>query len=138
MAEQIATGSCQCGKIRYSLLGPSRELHHCHCSMCRKCHASMFGTYATIRREYFLLEEGKDNLTTHLTTPEVHRHFCSGCGAHIYIDVDWEPDLVWFTPGTLDTGHPQHPVETERHIWVGSKNPLYSITGDLPKHEEFD
>ena len=138
MAEQIATGSCQCGKIRYSLLAPSRELHHCHCSMCRKCHASMFGTYATIRREYFLLQEGEEHLTTHLTTPEVHRHFCSGCGAHIYIDVDWEPDLIWFTPGTLDTGHPRHPVETERHIWVGSKNPFYSITGDLPQHEEFN
>ena len=88
MTNQIATGSCQCGKIRYSLLAPSRELHHCHCSMCRKCHASMFGTYATIQREYFLLEEGKEHLTTHLTTSDVHRHFCSGCGAHIYIDVD--------------------------------------------------
>ena len=135
--EITAKGSCQCGAIHYSLIGSSKELHHCHCSMCRKCHASMFGTYATIDRENFILDEGRENLSTHLTTPEVHRHFCSKCGSHVFIDVDWEPNLIWFTPGTLDEGHPGHPPESERHIWVGSKNPHYLIDDSLPKNEEF-
>ena len=97
----------------------------------------MFGTYATIERENFILDEGRENLSTHLTTPEVHRHFCSKCGSHVFIDVDWEPNLIWFTPGTLDEGHPGHPPESERHIWVGSKNPHYLIDDSLPKNEEF-
>ena len=137
MPEPIATGSCQCGAVRYSLRAASREMHHCHCSMCRKSHASMFCTYATIEREHFVIEAGRDALSTHKTTPEVARHFCRHCGAHIVIDVDWEPDLVWFTPGTLDSGHPGHPAETERHIWVGSKNPLCEISDELPQYDEF-
>lgn len=137
MAEATATGSCQCGAVRYSLRAASREMHHCHCSMCRKCHAAMFGTYATIEREHFVIEAGRDHLSTHKTSPEVKRHFCRDCGSHIVIDVDWEPDLVWFTPGTLDKGHPGHPAESERHIWVSSKNPLYKISDSLPQKEEF-
>lgn len=137
MKNPIATGSCQCGAVQYSLHAASEEMHHCHCSMCRKCHASMFGTYATIERQHFELTAGEEKLTTHLTSPEVHRHFCSLCGSHVYIDVDWKPGHVWFTPGTLDTGSPGHAPETERHIWVGSKNPLWAITDSLPRHEEF-
>ena len=40
-------------------------------------------------------------------------------------------DIAW------DTGHPGHPAETERHIWVGSKNPLHAISDALPQKEEF-
>ena len=97
----------------------------------------MFGTYATVERSKFRLDKGADLLSTHDTSPPVHRHFCSRCGSHIYIDVDWEPELVWFTPGTLDAGHPGHAPETERHIWVGSKNPHYRIADDLPQNDEF-
>lgn len=137
MPDPIATGSCQCGAVRYGLRAVSREMHHCHCSMCRKCHAAMFGTYATIAREHFVIEAGREELSTHKTSPEVARHFCRNCGSHIVIDVEWEPDLVWFTPGTLDSGHPGHPPETERHIWVGSKSPLFEISDALPQNEEF-
>ncbi len=137
MRQATATGSCQCGAVRYTLFGASEELHHCHCSMCRKCHASMFGTYATILRERFVVESGRDELSSHDTTPEVHRRFCRRCGSHLFIDVDWKPEVVWYTPGTLDSGHPGHPVETERHIWVGSKHPLHVIHDSLPQHEEF-
>ena len=137
MKQATANGSCQCGAVTYELYGPSEELHHCHCSLCRKCHASMFGTYATIARELFAITAGAEKLSTHKTTPEVKRHFCSQCGAHIYIDVDWKPDFVWYTPGTIDAGETGHPVDTERHIWVGSKNPRYSICDQLPQFDEF-
>lgn len=137
MKEATAKGSCQCGAIKYELYGPSEELHHCHCSMCRKCHASMFATYATIARDLFKLTEGKDLLSTHSTTLEVKRHFCKKCGSHIYIDVDWKPEFVWYTLGSLDIGEPGHPSDSERHIWVGSKNPHFSINDGLPQFEEF-
>ena len=65
MPEPIATGSCQCGAVRYSLRAASREMHHCHCSMCRKSHASMFGTYATIEREHFHLRAGIFQIASH-------------------------------------------------------------------------
>ena len=131
-------GGCQCGAVRYSVHAPAQEMYHCHCSICRKSHGTLFATYATVPREHLRIDHGAANLVTYSSSPDVHRHFCGTCGCQLLLDDDRWPDLKWFTPGTLDGGeHPGHPAATERHIFVGSKVPWHEITDSLPRHEEF-
>ena len=55
----MATGSCLCGSIRYTLDRPIEEIDHCHCSMCRRFHGAAFATYGRVPRQAlgFALEQ---------------------------------------------------------------------------------
>ena len=129
-------GRCQCGAGRYRVEAAAGALYHGHCSMCRRCHGTLFATYATVPRERLFVERGAENLATYDSSAEVHRHFCRTCGCQLLLDDDRWPDLRWYTPGTCD-GHPGHPPETEKHIFVASKVPWYRIADGLPQHAEF-
>jgi len=44
MAKGSWKGSCLCGVVKFSVKEAS-NMTHCHCSMCRKIHGSLFATY---------------------------------------------------------------------------------------------
>ena len=41
-------GSCLCGAVRYEIDGLDMPVGHCHCTTCRKAHASAFTTTAGV------------------------------------------------------------------------------------------
>ena len=130
------TGGCQCGKVRYEVRAPTADLYHCHCSMCRKVHGASFATYAIAPKEAVVYTQGAENLSRFDSSLGVSRFFCKTCGCQLTIDVAANPDLRWFTPGTLDRG--QHPgaADTERHIYVDSKLPWLHLDNVLPQSDE--
>ncbi len=131
-------GHCQCGTVRYRVDAPAQELYHCHCSMCRRCHGTLFASYATTSREYVVIEQGGGNLSTYDSSHDVHRHFCRTCGCHLLLNDDRWPHLLWFTPGTLEQGaHPGHAADTEKHLFVASKVPWHELTDELPRFAGF-
>jgi len=129
------TGSCQCRAVRYAVSAPAHEVDHCHCSVCRKSHGAMFGTYATADRAAFRFTEGEDNLSDFEVTPGVTRRFCRTCGCHLVVIPEAMPEIIWYTPATLDGADPGHPRETEKHIHVASQQPWWSFTDDRPKFD---
>ena len=52
------TGSCLCGAVRYRIRAPLQEIHHCHCSRCRKAHGAAFATYAGVAADTFAFTAG--------------------------------------------------------------------------------
>lgn len=129
-------GGCQCGAVRYVLRRPAEDIYHCHCQMCRKIHGAIFVTFAVVPADGIAIEKGADRLATFESSPGTRRQFCRRCGGQLFCTVESRPGIVYFTPATLDGGaHPGHPVERERHIYVGSKVPWYEIADDLPRHE---
>ena len=128
-------GHCQCGTVHFSVTAAAEELYHCHCSMCRRVHGTLFATYAYVPRATLQIEKGEDNLNTFDSSEQVHRRFCRTCGCQLFIDYDGEPDLIGYTPGTVD-GHPGHATEKERHIYVSSKVPWYEIENHRPQLDE--
>ena len=134
-AFQPIEGHCQCGAVAYRVEAPPHDIYHCHCSMCRRCHGTMFATYAVVPRDKLVVLKGADNLSTFDSSKGVHRLFCRTCGCQMFIDVDDTPDRRYYCPGTAD-GHPGHARSVERHIYVASKVPWYRIQDDLPQRDE--
>lgn len=130
----MVRGSCLCSAVRYEIHGPIEEIHHCHCSRCRKAHGAAFSTFARVRARDLRLAAGTERLRRYRSSPPVERAFCTECGASLFFAVESFPDLVWVAAGTFDD---DPGVRPEAHIFVGSKAPWYAITDALPQHEVY-
>lgn len=129
-------GGCHCRAVRYKLLAPALSVQHCHCERCRKLYGSLSANGAVIARGDLRIDSGRENLTTYRSSPSFANEFCKTCGCLLFAYEDGEPDVMYFSPATLDGGvHPGHPDGKESHIYVGSKAEWERIADDLPKYD---
>ena len=127
-------GSCLCGAVTYAISAPLIDMHHCHCSRCRKQHGAAFATFARAPRSSFQLTRGADQVREYRSSQQVTRTFCGTCGSSLQFLFDGLPDMVWIAAGTFDDLPELRP---EAHIFVGSKAPWHDITDALPCHDEY-
>lgn len=127
-------GSCLCGGVRYEISAPVLEIHHCHCSMCRKAHGTPFSTFGRIDKDRFRFAAGTDLVRAYKSSPPVERSFCSRCGSHLLFAFAPLPDALWIAIGTLDD---DPGVRPDGHIFVKSKAPWFEITDSLAQHDEY-
>jgi hypothetical protein len=127
-------GSCLCGAVRYEMSGAIEEIHHCHCSRCRKAHGAAFSTYAQVARDGFRFVQGEEKVRHFRSSPPVQRSFCSECGSNLIFGFDGLPDAVWVAAGTFDDDPGQRP---QAHIFVASKACWFDITDDLARFDEY-
>ncbi|MBD8065556.1 GFA family protein [Devosia sp. PTR5] len=76
MADEIRTGGCLCGAVRYEVRGEPFKSGLCHCADCRKITGSAFLAYADWRADQFSYEG-------HVET-YAGRSFCPRCGSHTF------------------------------------------------------
>jgi hypothetical protein len=117
--------------VRYAIREPLAEIHHCHCSRCRKGHGAAFATYAGTRADAFVFTSGADQVRRYRSSPEVERSFCATCGANLTFTSDFAEGALWVTVGTLDEDPGLRP---QAHIFVASKAPWHEILDALPQH----
>ncbi len=129
----MVEGSCFCGTVRYEAEGPFNSMMSCHCSMCRKHHGSGFATYVSAPLEKFRWTAGEDNLLAYKSSEQGSRNSCATCGSTVPMTMP-AYSLALLPAGPLegDLG-----IKPEGHIFVGSKAPWYTITDNLPQHEEY-
>lgn len=129
----MTEGACLCGTVRYEIDGPFSWMAHCHCSMCRKHHGSLFATFVGAASDRFRWVAGEEALTTYASSSDGRRSFCSVCGSVAPIVLP-QFELAIAPAGNLrgDLG-----LKPDSHIFVGSKAPWYTITDDLPQHEKY-
>ena len=132
-AERTLTGGCLCGRVRYEVRGEFRYAVNCHCARCRRATGAAFKPLAGIERDRLALTSGSDDVMTFGDGP-AHDVHCRRCGSFLYSVVR---DGAWLhvLMGTLadDPG-----IRPSAHIFVGSKAPWFTITDDLPQHQEFE
>jgi hypothetical protein len=127
-------GSCLCGAVRYEVAGPVRDVHHCHCSMCRKAHGAAFSTFARVGAGAFRVVAGVERVRGHRSSPPIERTFCDACGARLTLRFDGMPDTVWVSLATFDDDPGVRPRE---HLFVASKAPWHEISDGLRQHAEY-
>jgi hypothetical protein len=127
-------GSCLCGAVRYEIGAAFEEMHHCHCSMCRKAHGAAFSTFARAAKDQLRIVSGEPQLKRFRSSAPVVRTFCAECGSRLFFEFDPLPEAIWIAVGSLDDDPQMRP---EAHIFVASKAPWHEITDVLPRFEEY-
>lgn len=125
-------GRCLCGAVTYQVGGPFNMMMHCHCSMCRKHHGAAFATFVGAPLMGFKWLSGEDQVDSYASSENGRRNFCRHCGS-VTPTLVKEMDLAIMPAGNLD-GDPG--IRPQFHMFVGSKAPWYTITDELPQHEE--
>ena len=108
-----ATGACLCGGVRYRVVGPLRDVHVCHCGVCRRTHGGPAAYTACDRADLELVESGGLRWHEH---DGARRGFCSECGGRLFWSRADRPTIS-IAAGTLDepTG-----LEVVKHIYLDS------------------
>jgi hypothetical protein len=127
------TGHCLCGAVRWSYDAPFTTMVHCHCSVCRKHHGTLFATVVAGPLTTFHWRGGTEKIVTWASSVQGRRSFCSVCGSKVP-GVDHASQRVFMPAGAVDGDLGMRP---QMHIFVGSKSPLHVIHDGLPQHEAY-
>jgi hypothetical protein len=131
---RMLKGQCLCGAVAYEVADEFRYAANCHCSQCRRATGSAFKPVAGIAREKLRLTKGHDDLTIYGDTKgdsnsgDTH---CRSCGSFLYSTVR-DGKMLHVLMGTLIDAPS---IKPDKHIFVGSKAPWYTITDDLPQYD---
>ena len=133
-AAHTASGGCLCGGVRYSVVGPLRDVIACHCSQCRR--SSGHFVAATGAPSERLTFTRADSLVWFASSAHAERGFCGRCGSSLF----WRPtkgERSWTSimAGTLDP--PTH-LKIERHIFVADKSDYYTIGDGTPQQAQWE
>jgi hypothetical protein len=135
-------GACLCGAVTFAIAPPYRWFAHCHCSLCRKHHGSLFGSGLGVARDNLEWLRGTpvrglprvaDAVVHYRATAAFERPFCRDCGSTV--PAVSHDERFWHVPaGLLDGSLSARP---RSHIFVGSKSSLYEVTDTLPRHAAY-
>lgn len=127
---KVARGGCLCGWIRFEIAAPLDLVEYCHCSMCRKATGSAFSANAVVRSTALSITSGEEVLSYYESSPNRLKCFCSKCGSQLFIRRTDRPEMTVVVLGAIE-GDPH--ARPERHVFVASKAPWYSIGDTLPQ-----
>lgn len=126
-------GSCLCGAVRFEIAPPFGWFAHCHCSMCRKQHGTLFGTGLGVAAAHFRWVAGEDTVVHYRATAAFERPFCAACGSAVPAPA--HAAGTWHVPAGLVDGDIR--ARPRSHIFVASKSPLTTIADALPQHAAY-
>jgi len=128
---EMTTGSCLCGSVRFEASGPYQWMAHCHCSMCRKHHGTLYGTTLGAAKENFRWLSGEADIVHYRSSQALERPFCRHCGSTV---PDTSTDAVVIPAGTL---HDDPGIKPRAHIFAKSKSPMWDIEDGLPQFDDY-
>lgn len=128
MAERapVATGGCQCGKVRYALYAHPFNPHICHCRMCQKAFGSFFAPLAGNKLADFAWTRGEPGIFRSSEITE--RGFCRDCGTPLSCRYVTRDDIA-VSIGSLD--EPQK-VMPKHQYGIESRMPWFGELAGLP------
>jgi hypothetical protein len=119
------TGRCLCGAVAFRITGQPRDVHHCHCSMCRRATGAAFATLVwVIRRDV----DWQGQPARYRASTIATRGFCSRCGTALFLDYDGNEQVALLL-GAFD--RPERLVPTH-HYGIESKLPWVDLQKNLP------
>jgi hypothetical protein len=130
---ETVRGSCLCGAVAWEADGPFEFMSHCHCSRCRKAHATAFATYVMFPAAGFRLLRGRDAIRATRTSAQLSRPFCVRCGSVVADGGAWQ-GFTQMPCGALDDDPGVRPVA---HIFAASKAPWWEIRDPLRQFEAY-
>ncbi|WP_278922062.1 GFA family protein [Pseudophaeobacter profundi] len=135
MDDNLATGQCLCGAVKFSISGAFESFFLCHCSRCRKDSGSAHSANLFSSTAKITWVSGEGNIKTFQIPGSRHvKSFCTECGSALPVSQASAGILV-VPAGSLDS---QIDIRPKAHICFSSRanwdNDLASIEkiGGLP------
>lgn len=132
MADGNHSGSCLCGRVRFTAAGPLRGVIFCHCTQCRKQSGHHYA--ATDVADGDLTLTGSENITWYVASDRARRGFCRTCGSALF----WKANGSARTSILAGAFDKPSGLAGERHIFVAAKGDYYDIADGLPQDDGFD
>ncbi len=132
MSENVH-GTCLCGAVTFTIAPPYRWFAHCHCSLCRKHHGSLFSTGLGVARDRLRWLRGTDDVVHYRSSAAFERPFCRHCGSTVP-GITQDENFLHVPAGLLTDDPGARP---RSHIFVGSRSPLTTIADGLPQHATY-
>ena len=132
MTDEVHSGGCLCGAVRYEARGPLPDVTACHCGQCRRQSGHLYATTGVSRQNMTLIEDR--GLKWYRASETARRGFCGDCGSTLFWESD-AGDATAILAGSLDapTG-----LKLARHIFVADKGDYYEIADGLPQNAASD
>ncbi len=118
--DDIHTGGCACGAVRYRVRGKPIVATVCHCDFCRRRLASAFAVLASFPEQDVEID-GELVDYVHRSDESgrwLKMRFCAKCGTTVCHTSEFRPGSCTIAAGTFDD-----PAwfTIDRHIWTRSK-----------------
>jgi len=111
-------GSCQCGTVRFEILGAFEHFFLCHCRRCRKDTGSAHAANLVSKDAQIHWLSGQSEVRTYRVPSTRHeKSFCANCGSAAPT-VQMDGALLVVPAGSLDTPVDLRP---DAHISMGSR-----------------
>jgi hypothetical protein len=122
----ILTGGCQCGAVRYAIAGELENPHICHCRMCQKAFGNYFAALVGTKKTAFKWTKGEAGIFR--SSSAVQRGFCRACGTPLSFAYD-HSERIAVSIGSLD--HPEVTMPAHQY-GVEARLPAFEVLHSLP------
>jgi hypothetical protein len=134
--DEIHTGGCACGAVRYRVHGKPAFGVVCHCTFCQRRLASAFAIIAVFDEKAVEFTQGKLAECEHRSDVSgrwLKMNFCPACGTTVSHTAEIRPGMRSIAAGTFDD---LSWFTIDRHIWVQSKQPWVSIPNGVATYPQ--
>ena len=124
------SGSCLCGKLRFTANLPTLWVAHCHCTLCQKNAGAAFVTWAGFNEQDVQIDDSNKTLKWYSATENAYRGFCNECGSTIFFkSARWLGELHI----TVVNIHEEIDRSPQMHVNWSSHQAWLHLADDLPK-----
>ncbi|MEP6068399.1 MAG: GFA family protein [Paracoccaceae bacterium] len=118
-------GSCNCGRVKFSVYSDGERNSACHCGQCRKQSGHHWASgYAAIT-DFEITGEAQ----WYEASQQAKRGFCPTCGCFLFWKAHDE-DGMSFSLGAIDGPTGQR---IKKHIFTADKGDYYDLSDDIPQ-----
>jgi hypothetical protein len=125
--DDVLTGGCQCGRVRYRAEVADATAYLCHCRMCQRATGGFAASFVQVPLGAVTWEREPD---WYASSPIARRPFCAQCGTPLGFQFSDSPKGVDLTFGSFDD--PSRFVPTA-HAGAESLHEAWLDTSALPR-----
>jgi hypothetical protein len=130
MSDNVLTGGCQCGAVRFRVEGELKDASVCHCRMCQKAFGGFYAPLVNTKGAKLVWTRGQPK---HFASSNfVNRGFCANCGTPLTYEA---PDGVALAIAAFD--NPQMIAPTVQ-FGIEGKLPYADGIPALPARQTID
>lgn len=128
----MATGGCECGKVRFEVPELRETVTACHCRQCQRTSGFVWAsTHAEDFADVTFTED--EGLVWFASSDWAKRGFCKFCGSSLFYRMNDEAG-IGIAAGCLDD---PSGLRLSKHIFVKDKGCYYEIGDGAEKIERF-